>query len=170
MDSHRFKNPPASAVGSVKTLIHDETYIWKGRGTPQDAKNSNCWESSCRMRIWQGETTIILWTDLLEEDSGTSITNSAEGLATLVARDFAEHIPKPSDAIWIEHYPTRIPGTTDPTLAETFARVKYQWKEERRRDVSGSGAPCSKSWWVAHCATWQHITREAVEQLVGATV
>lgn len=85
-------------VSSVNLTIHEEkampsivdkTYRWTGFGN-----GLGNWASHCRIRIFRPhpEQIVVIASDL-GEDSGTSITNCAEGLATLVVRDFGLDLP-----------------------------------------------------------------------------
>jgi hypothetical protein len=57
--------------------------IWKGFGYP-DRRNFQ-WDSKARIRIWNGNNChFVVFSDLDEPDSGTSITNSSENLATFI--------------------------------------------------------------------------------------
>ena len=58
--------------------------------------------SWCRLEIWDapGQPPVVIVTNPLE-DNGTSVTNMAEGLATLVCRRFGL---EPRALIWIECY------------------------------------------------------------------
>ena len=78
----------------------DIDYIisWHGFGYPD--RRSELWDSLCRVRIWQQKPIIVLFSDLNEEDTGTSITNCSENLATLVQFHFKLENP----IRWFEHY------------------------------------------------------------------
>ncbi|MEB3884053.1 hypothetical protein [Lyngbya sp. CCY1209] len=60
------------------------------------------WDSQCRVRVWRrAKGTVAVMSDLDEEDTGTSVTNSVENVMTLVRRQF-----ELTDPIqWVEHYP-----------------------------------------------------------------
>ena len=66
----------------------------------------------------------------LHDNPGTSITNMAEGIATLVCKEF--DIP-PSRLLWIEHYPERPSGTPRKPFPESFDRVWFTWTGEQFR-------------------------------------
>lgn len=80
----------------------DTEYHWKGFGN----KFGN-WDSFCRIRVFTyGSETIVVASDL-GKDTGTSITNCAEHLATNFTRDCRQFVSEKS--VWIHHY-TRILG------------------------------------------------------------
>lgn len=59
------------------------------------------WNSWCRVRIWKSDRTIVLMSDLDEEDTGTSITNSVENVMSLIRQTYE----LTESITWIEHYP-----------------------------------------------------------------
>lgn len=117
----------------------DETYTWRGFGN-----GFGKWDSRCRIRVFRPhpEQIVVIASDL-GEDSGTSITNCAEGLANLVVRDFALD---PDLLLWIEHYPYY--RQEDPKAE--FSRVQFAW----------SGCQATK-------ARWSPISRQEAEALCG---
>ena len=75
------------------------------------------WKSWCRVRIWKSNRTIVLMSDLDEEDTGTSITNSVENVMTLIHQTYELQEP----ITWIEHYPRH----------NAIAQLKQRIGEER---------------------------------------
>jgi hypothetical protein len=91
-------------------------YRWKGNGT------SGSWESSCRLRIFDGPKplAIVVVSDIPRAE-GTSITNCAEFLATKVVAEFGVN---PLTTVWAEHYP-------HPGGQETYDEVVFDWDKGR---------------------------------------
>ncbi|EAZ88230.1 hypothetical protein [Crocosphaera chwakensis] len=63
----------------TKKATIDRIISWHGFGYPD--KPNKPLDSKCRLRIWQQDPVIVLFSDLNEEDTGTSITNCSENLA-----------------------------------------------------------------------------------------
>ncbi len=82
----------------IQPLI-DNIVIWRGFGYPH--KPNNPWDSKCRLRIWNQNPVIVLFSDLDIPDTGTSITNCCENLATIVQFHYKLQNP----IRWFEHYP-----------------------------------------------------------------
>jgi len=75
--------------------------------------------------------SIVICSDLVEPDTGTSITNSAEGLATLIWRQYQ----KLSDGnylgnnfLFIEHYPRTRHRNHQ---SEDFSLIQFNWDGQR---------------------------------------
>lgn len=125
--------------------------IWKGFGY-LDRPNSQ-WDSKARIRLWTGDNCrLVVKSDLDEQDSGTSITNSSENLATLIRRDFNLD----GTILWFEHYPRH--NTSEAIrrasqLKEEVSLVAYDWDGQRYR------SPC-----------WISIGRESAETLLRASL
>jgi len=120
-------------------LAVDQVYTWTGF-----ANGFGKWDSRCRIRIFRPhpEQIVVIASDL-GEDSGTSITNCAEGLATLVVKDFALD---PALVLWIEHYPYN--RQEDPQTE--FSRVQFAW----------NGGKATK-------ARWSPMSQQEAEALCG---
>lgn len=122
--------------------ISDRTYHYTG-----------FWQcaSVCRLRIYQQDgssRTVVIATELIEENEGTSITNMAEHLATLVRRELGVPL---DDFTWIEHYPPRLFDRRGrPELDEEFSRVRFS--------IEGGTYKHPR---------WQHLSRADVEQMIG---
>ena len=97
-----------------KIMRVGEEYSWTGFGN-----GLGTWESKCGLIIKQPHPaqTIVVVSDL-GEDSGTSITNCAAALATLIVRDFKLN---PATITWIEHYPSH--RQNDPSAE--YTRVTF---------------------------------------------
>jgi hypothetical protein len=99
----------------------------------------------CRLRIFHlgpDRPAVVIATELPDNPS-TSITNRAEVLADLVAREFNIDA---DTMLWVEHY------AADRILPERYSVVEFQADPR-------TGRPCKPH--------WRHLTRQAVEALVG---
>ncbi|MBE9036045.1 hypothetical protein [aff. Roholtiella sp. LEGE 12411] len=116
------------------SLIVDNTFTWKGQGQEFERIYPRIWDSKCRLRIYKSYSmpNIVICSDLDERDTGTSITNSVENLATLVWQKYSYKQLNPNSGyvggqfIFIEHYPC---DRNDEE--ETFALVQFNWDTER---------------------------------------
>ncbi|MCC5618458.1 hypothetical protein LC605_25905 [Nostoc sp. CHAB 5836] len=115
------------------SLVLDTIFTWKGSGQPMQQRNSNCWDSRCQLRIYQAYSmpNIVICSDLDEEDTGTSITNSVEGLATLISQQYQNTVlSRPrwclgNDFLFIEHYPHN--KRSENKKPEEFTLVQFNW-------------------------------------------
>lgn len=92
------------------------TFNYKGYG--------NC-NSICGVdieKLADGRTIVVLTE--LPENTGTSVTNMVEYLATEIYHSFLKGIPT-QNIFWIEHYPERKP------FPETFDRVIMTWDGQK---------------------------------------
>jgi hypothetical protein len=130
----------------VDRILHYKAYPWQG------------FTSACRVRIFLAQPTLpelhsgVIVTEL-PENSGTSVTNAAETIATLVVRQYGLD---PAHTVWVEHYPDRHPlqarceqvYDANPDLPsiydESFDLLTFEW--------DGEGA---------HHPKWTRITPEA---------
>lgn len=119
------------------SLVLDTIFTWKGSGQPIQQRKPNYWDSKCQLRIYQPYSMpcIVLCSDLDEEDTGTSITNSLENVATLIWQQYHKQELLPNrylgnNFLFIEHYPrnkrSRITG--EP---EDFTLVQFNWDGQR---------------------------------------
>lgn len=131
-------------------LTVDTEYHWKGFGN-----GFGSWDSYCHLRIYARLNKNIVMVSDCGIGSGTSITNSAENLATLICRD--KQID-PNTLIWIEHYPSLDPKE------ETFDLVKFTVTPTsvRLECCEFSGAK-----WFFSSPKWLHLGRKKAEKLVG---
>lgn len=111
---------------------------------------AHCWLNVARFGRGghAGAGTLVIMTEL--PDSGLSVTNACERIATDIVKVF--HWPRGwslHKTLWVEHYTEEERGRS---LGESFDLVSFDWA----RGSSGM---------TAHNATWHHITREWVEQL-----
>lgn len=126
--------------------------IWKGFGRI-DQRNG-LFESKCRIRIWQlHDKNIVLFSDLDKPDTGTSITNCSENLATLVHRDFKV---SPQQTEWFQHYPRH--NTSQATkekegIGEEVDKVSYSWDGRRFKSPR-----------------WRPSSREYLEEIVETSI
>lgn len=105
--------------------------------------------SKCRLRVWMGgrvdRMVFVMMTEL--DNSGTSVTNRSEHIATMVNKDIL--IPKfgidRDRAIWIEHYSK---GGVTPW--DTFDVVTYDWDTKQQ----------------AKNPSWHRVSQRWVEELI----
>lgn len=103
---------------STDTIVNT-TYQWHG---------SNSTLAHCGLRIFPrtGKKVVIL--SEMDSNTGISVTNDIEHLATLVLRDYDLH---PNFTIWIEHYsPHSYRHTPDDEL-ETYDLIQFNWNDNR---------------------------------------
>ncbi len=116
--------------------IEDKEYHWKGFGN-----GNGDWDSFCRLLIFDSdESTFVVVSDL-GMDTGTSITNSAEHIATLVVRDYKLD---PSKLTWIECYPG-----SDIELS----LVSFTWQVQ----LLGLGRRYVGCQHIASSPVWRHL-------------
>lgn len=125
--------------------IQDCIIVWRGFGLPSSGK----WDSKCRVRIWRDDTqslTVVVFSDLDDEDTGTSITNASENVATLVRERFKLN----ANTTWIEHYPRHKQKYEPPFDKEDFALIEYKTiKKQLKRPH------------------WRYISKSEVEKMVN---
>jgi hypothetical protein len=114
----------------------------------------------CRVRVYlpddERDSPVVLCSEL-PNNSGGSVTNSAEVIAAEVIR--AYELPTP--VVWIEHWPRESMGGG----AETFELVVFSsYEVEERTPYLGERRPRIGP------PTWKRLDRTAVETLVGAEV
>lgn len=111
----------------VDRLLHYRAYPWQG------------FTSACRVRIFDFAQPALVIVTELPENAGTSVTNAAEVIATLVV---GQHGLDPAQMVWVEHCPARRPPQaryergydTNPDLpspyGESFDLVTFEWDSE----------------------------------------
>lgn len=107
-------------------------------------------ESQCDLDIYRYDEGVVVVATEIDENEGTSVTNMAEGLATVVCKDWGID---PQTLIWIEHYPDRDPSgrkREDPIWAESFDIVFFDWDGKRFRRPK-----------------WQRLTAATAASLIG---
>jgi hypothetical protein len=115
----------------------------------------------CHIRIYDhNQKTIVVATEL-EDNTGTSITNMAEYIATDIWVDLGR--PPLERFMWIEHYPERGIIAGRPTIKEDFDMVTFEqttWK---------FGEPDHQADYpqVLREPKWKHITKDELERLIG---
>jgi hypothetical protein len=100
-------------------LAHDTLFSWKGNGG-----GIGNWQSKCHLAIYvkTGLPDLIIVSDL-GADSGTSITNSSENLATLIINKFdLNH----DNFTWIERYDSEASVVTFDKLGMSFIKTKWR--------------------------------------------
>lgn len=157
-----FVMPP---TGEQSNPTEDNSSLRKGRAGTADAMTRTFGDrldfpglfdvpSWCWLEVWEapGRPPVVIATNPARADSGTSVTNAAEPLATLVCRRFGL---EPRALVWIECY-ERAPG--DPHVRELsplgrsdFDRVYF--------DVAPDGTLMNPD--------WKPFGRAAAEALVG---
>jgi hypothetical protein len=108
----------------------------------------------CRLRIYAvpGQRAVAIATEL-PDNPGTSITNRADTLATLVMCKAALMFgTDPGDIVWVEHYPARPHDPMEAFRVDRYARVTFDWDDHRAQFVNSQ---------------WKHMTREEVDELIG---
>ena len=125
--------------------------IWKGFGHQHGREK---WDSKARIRIWKGNPNFVVMSDLDEDDTGSSITNSSEYLATLIKAEFQLQ----NGTFWFEHYPRH--NTDEITrkscqLQEDISLVSYDWNEAEHR---------------YHHPGWRYIERDKAESMIGGSL
>jgi hypothetical protein len=97
----------------------------------------------CNVEIYKGpERALVIMTEL-PENTGTSVTNISEQLATELRAKFLAGYP-PMRIIWIEHYPKQAGAG-----GESFDSVHYSWNAKQEYIEP----------------TWRHLTKRAVQEL-----
>lgn len=99
--------------------------------------------SRCQLQI---NGNVVMVTEL-DDNPGTSVTNMAEQLATLICQEFSID---PASLIWIEHYPER--GSKYDTYPEDFDLVTFTW--DGRRFIHPQ---------------WKRIIGEVAEKMIGVS-
>ena len=100
----------------------DEIFHFKGK-----------WDmpSLCGIQIRRtGAGTLVILTEMYEENPGNSVTGMVEKVATEVVQN---HELNPGEAEFIVHNPQR--SSKYEFFAETFYRAKMKWEEDRYQDV-----------------------------------
>jgi hypothetical protein len=131
----------------------DVIAIWKGHGY-EDRPNA-LWDSKARVRIWRGyndSPTFVVMSDLDEEGTGTSITNSSPGLATKIRREFGLK----GAIIGFEHYPRH-------NQSERFLNLSGLKEEVSQVSYEVNNRKYCKSRWV-------YVHRETAESLIGGSL
>ncbi len=115
----------------------DTIFTWKGAGQELQQSNQNYWDSKCQLRIYQSYSmpSIVICSDLDELDTGTSITNSVENLATLIWRQYQSTVLSSrrylgNNFLFIEHYPRTNPQNRNHQQ-EDFSLVQFNWDGKR---------------------------------------
>ena len=126
-------------------LVRDERFGYEGyHGRPAE-----CW-----LRLYHEiyQRPVAIATEL-SDNPGTSITNRAAELASVVAvLAIREHGDAGSSLIWIEHYPGDPNAPVDTVHGEHYSRVEFEYSNSKGAFVDPK---------------WSPITKAAVEDLVG---
>ena len=130
----------------------DAIAIWKGY--EYHNRKSESWSSICRLRVWKPteiRPVIVIFSDLNEEDTGTSITNCSENLATMIRYEFNLEEP----IRWFEHYPyhnTSEKLKKQVIFQESLSEIFYNWDNSNEHYDQPQ---------------WKHIERTRLEKLIG---
>jgi hypothetical protein len=111
--------------------------------------------ATCRVRVYQEGTDFTVIATELPENHGTSITNAAERVVTVVCLRFNID---PRNLTWIEHYPDRnTPHSRESIFDEHYSRVTFEILRTPRPlwyAPNGTREPFSVI--VAH-PQWEHM-------------
>jgi len=139
--------PPPQPPTTITKEHHDSHYDYLGYSTQP---------AFCDLLIrWFGgegeedERIVVVFTEL-SENTGTSVTNRSEHLATCVCRVFDLD---PTRTIFLEHYPER--GKIR-SLLECYALLTYTWQKGEQRALRRATKP-----------RWHYIPLEEAEQLLA---
>ncbi|WP_013324636.1 hypothetical protein [Gloeothece verrucosa] len=137
-----------STLTNLNSPDIDIIAVWPGFGKP-DCKNAQ-FDSTARVRIWTNKTpVIVVFSDLDGLDTGCSITNCSENLATLVKL----HYKLTEPITWLEHYPRHNRSEIDlkiNKLTEDVSQVFY----------------CTKNGYYFH-PRWKHLDLDAARKMIG---
>lgn len=105
-------------------------------------------DSKCGLKLAKTSNgiTIVIATDLYDENPGTSVTSWNASLATAIAKEYK--IPA-LQLYFVEHTPDR--GSKLTFYKETFFHVSFQWDGEKFTQPD-----------------WQAVTREEIEELLSS--
>ena len=138
-------------MGKIAMLIESKVFDYEGY--------YNC-ASYCWLRIYFSPQQTVVIVSESETNSGTSITNMIEGIATLVSYQYELDVQK---TIWIEHYPEEFNGRS-PLFAESFSLVEFDWGSHYAFPYQRAIQPIKLK---ASNPQWTNLDKEKVEQLIG---
>jgi len=102
--------------------------------------------SRCGLKIVQKkDETIVIASELFEENPGTSVTSFIAGLATVIVKEFGLD---PGKTLFIEHCPDR--GSKLDHYQESFDLGRLRWDGERFADPE-----------------WVRITKDTADEMIG---
>jgi hypothetical protein len=144
-------------LNNSKNIVLNTIFEWKGSGMEHEQLNPKMWISKCRLRIYQSKSmpNIVICSDLDEDDTGTSITNSCERVATLIWNKYKNSYLLPSSGhlgnqfIFIEHYPHKV-RLGYRKQQESFTLVQFNWNVNKFTEPR-----------------WSPITSDAVLNLIN---
>ena len=112
----------------------------------------------CELQIHKN---LVIATEI-PQNEGTSITNMADQLASLICEGFKI---EPSELIWIEHYPDRELNerTGEYEIPEDFSLVTFK-QEEKTSYLTVGVATVS----IFSSPVWHHIEKADVQGLIDA--
>ena len=103
----------------------------------------------CRLRIYDNDAGAVVILSELADNTGISVTNAAEELATEIAR---LHRLTPDTTTWIEHYDRNSYRHADD-MQETFDDITFTWR---------NGA--------AHAPQWTRLTATELLAILGTDI
>ena len=115
----------------------DRSYDFKGQ-----------WDapSRCGLKIAAGnDRSIVIISELFEDNPGTSVTSFIARLATLIVNEFGLD---PERTLFVEHCPDR--GSKLDHYRESFDLVRLRWDGRQYGDPE-----------------WERITKQAVDEMIG---
>jgi len=86
----------------------------------------NC-KAKCGIDIEKKKDHCVVMLTELDDNTGTSITNAYEQLATEIYNAKLKSEYTPQQILWVEHYPDRGHSGGSPMFEESFAEVTMRW-------------------------------------------
>ncbi len=114
--------------------------------------------SHCRLRVFKHDGGVVVIMTETSDNTGTSVTNAIEDVATLVCERFSLN---PLQTVFIEHYPDSRTPTRDG-----HRRPDAMFEEHFDRAVFASITREGANWRLA-VPQWKRMAREQVERLTG---
>lgn len=103
-------------------------------------------KSYCDLEIWNSDDKYcVILTETSARDSGTSVTNACEGIATHIYGLGLCGKVHPDNIVWIEHY------TGDSGFSETYDQIKLEFQRTEDDEI------------VFANPTWNHIGEKLSE-------
>jgi len=117
---------------------------------------------TCRIHIFNAAdgTTVVIATDLDEENPGPSVTNAAEDIASQVCLRYGLD---PERTVFVEHYDDRFRGVMNGQLVEAHSGC---FGRENGESFDWVTFPQRHGWEFGEPA-WKHATKAQVEALIG---
>lgn len=103
--------------------------LYRGDATRYPFEGLHKCASVCDLIVVDERDGSVVLLSERDDNTGTSITNYFEKLATQIHKTFLAHVD-PEQIRWIEHYPKRVTKTGVPIADESFDRVTLKWNRE----------------------------------------